>query len=190
MSVGYVIQPANIDDVTALMGLRTEAEDWLQAKGSDQWSDRETGARAIGKWKTAIEEGRTWLIRDDISDVTVGTVSRGPADLDFWTAEDKPESALYVYKLIVRRDVAGAGIGSLVIDWASKLAALEGRDWVRLDCWRTAAGLQRYYEALGFVHVRTEAPDHRKSGWLGQRPAGLVLNQDSLRPANRVAYAA
>ncbi|OII60187.1 GNAT family N-acetyltransferase [Streptomyces sp. CC53] len=190
MSVGYVIRPASTDDVTTLMQLRTEAENWLQARGSDQWSDRETGARAIGKWKAAIEDGRTWLIQDDLSDVTVGTVSRGPADLDFWKTDDRPESALYVYKLMVRRDSSGAGIGSLVLDWASKLAALEGRDWVRLDCWRTATGLQRYYESLGFVHVRTEAPTHRKSGWLGQRPAGLVLNDVELRPASRVPYPA
>ncbi|MYV66854.1 GNAT family N-acetyltransferase [Streptomyces sp. SID2131] len=165
------------------MALRTEAEDWLQTQGSDQWSDRQTGAAAIAKWHDAINEGRTWLIRDTERDLTVGTVSRGPADADFWTADDKPETALYLYKLIIGRAAAGLGIGSLVIDWTARLAALEGREWVRLDCWRTATGLQRYYQALGFEHVRTESPAHRKSGWLGQRPSGLVLNrQEALRP--------
>ena len=165
------------------MELRTEAETWLRAKGSDQWSDREIGAQAITKWMATIRDGRTWLIHDEETDRVVGTVSRGPADMDFWTDEDRPESAFYLYKLIVRRDAAGSGVGSLVLDWACQIAALEGREWVRLDCWRTATGLQDYYERLGFKHVRTEAPPHRKSGWLGQRPSSLMLNEGlALRP--------
>ncbi|MDR3084264.1 MAG: GNAT family N-acetyltransferase [Streptomyces sp.] len=179
----YSISPASVDDISLLMSLRTEAESWLAAQGSDQWSDRETGSIAISKWRAAIEEGRTWLIRDDDQDLTLGTVSRGPADMDFWRPGDRPEQALYLYKLMVRRDAAGLGIGSLVIDWACRLAALEGRHWVRLDCWRTATGLQRYYQSLGFEHVRTEAPAHRKSGWLGQRSSHLVINDVALRPA-------
>ncbi|MEU3078518.1 GNAT family N-acetyltransferase [Streptomyces laurentii] len=179
----YTIEPANTDDITLLMSLRTEAENWLAAQGSDQWSDRETGAAAISKWRVAIDEGRTWLIRDESRDLTLGTVSRGPADMDFWTAADRPEQGLYLYKLMVRRDSSGLGIGSLVIDWACRLAALEGRAWVRLDCWRTATGLQRYYDSLGFEHVRTEAPAHRKSGWLGQRRSHVILNDLALEPA-------
>lgn len=179
----YTIQPASSDDVSTLMDLRTEAEDWLRARGSDQWSDREIGGRAIAKWKTAIDDGRTWLIRDEARDVTVGTVSRGPVDRDFWTDADRPESAFYLYKLIISRSTAGSGLGSLVLDWASRVAALEGREWLRIDCWRTATGLQRYYEGLGFEHVRTEAPSHRKSGWLAQRPSSLILNEhETLRP--------
>ncbi|MFJ2884289.1 GNAT family N-acetyltransferase [Streptomyces sp. NPDC087272] len=181
--MGYTIQPAGANDVSLLMALRTEAEDWLRLQGSDQWSDRETGARAIAKWHTAINEGRTWLILNDALG-PVGTVSRGPVDQDFWRDDDRPESALYLYKLIVSRGAAGCGIGGLVIDWACRLATLEGRDWVRLDCWRTATGLQRYYESVGFDHVRTEDPAHRRSGWLGQRPASLILNdRDALQPS-------
>ncbi|MFC8511127.1 GNAT family N-acetyltransferase [Streptomyces sp. NPDC057411] len=186
----YSIRPAGAADVPVLMSLRTEAEDWLQAQGSDQWSDRQTGQAAISKWHAAIEEGRTWLIRDDARDVTVGTVSRGPADRDFWKDSDQPESGLYLYKLIISRSAAGLGIGSLVIDWAARLAALEGRAWVRLDCWRTATGLQQYYERLGFEHVRTESPAHRKSGWLGQRSSNLILHEDALRPLGLVTLPA
>ncbi|MFC9265615.1 GNAT family N-acetyltransferase [Streptomyces hydrogenans] len=182
----YVIEPASPADITLLMSLRSEAEEWLTAKGSDQWSDRETGTAAISKWHAAIEEGRTWIVRDVDRGLSVATVSRGPADLDFWNADDRPENAFYIYKLMVRRDSAGLGIGSLIIDWASRVAALEGREYVRIDCWRTASGLQRYYENLGFEHVRTEAPTHRKSGWLGQRSSLVTLGDDDgmLRPAS------
>lgn len=157
------------------MQLRTEAERWLRQRGSDQWSDPETGSRAISKWHESIDEGRAWVILSQDGDV-IGTVSRGPADTDFWHQNDQLHTAFYLYKLIISRRMAGSGLGSLVLDWASRVAALEGRRWIRIDCWRTAHGLQKYYEDLGFTHVRTETPAHRKSGWLAQRPSTTILN--------------
>ncbi|MFD7186289.1 GNAT family N-acetyltransferase [Streptomyces sp. NPDC059904] len=175
----FFIKPASVDDVSTLMDLRSEAEDWLQGQGTDQWSDREAGARAISKWRESIDDGRTWIILNEDAE-TVATVSRGSVDRDFWTSEDDPETAFYLYKLIVRRSAAGLGVGSLVLDWACRVGSAEGRRWVRIDCWRSNLKLQRYYENLGFTHVRTEAPAHRRSGWLAQRPTSLILNRSSL----------
>lgn len=169
------IRPAGQHDIDALMTLRTEAEQWLRTADTDQWSDPETGSQAIAKWRQSIYEGRTWALLDRDQTV-VGTVSRGPADPDFWSEEDRPETGFYLYKLIISRTLSRRGLGSLVIDWVSRVAALEGREWVRLDCWRTNHRLHQYYEGLGFTHVRTEAPAHRRSGWMAQRPAGLILN--------------
>ncbi|MEV6763453.1 GNAT family N-acetyltransferase [Streptomyces sp. NPDC051105] len=174
------LRPAAAKDVPALLALRTEAEGWLRTKGTDQWSDPETGERAIGKWRASIDEGRAWVVVDE-GERVLATVSRGPVDRDFWTDADHPESALYLYKLIVAREASGRRLGTRVIDWMSRLAALEGRSWVRIDTWRTNTGLHAYYERLGFQHVRTEAPAHRLSGWLAQRPVGeLALPEDLL----------
>jgi len=157
------------------MALRTEAEQWLTTQGTDQWSDPETGARAIDKWRQSIDEGRSWVIVD-ADGGALATVSRGPVDRDFWHDSDGPETALYLYKLIVARKCAGTGLGGRVLDWAAQVAALEGRAWVRIDVWRTNTGLQSYYERNGFTHVRTESPSHRRSGWLAQRPtAGAAM---------------
>lgn len=171
------LRPARAEDVPALMALRTEAEEWLGSKGTDQWSDPETGAKAITKWRASIDEGRAWVVVDNVDEV-LGTVSRGPVDRDFWTDEDHPESAFYLYKLIVARQAAGQHLGARLVDWASSLAAMEGRDWVRIDTWRTNEGLHSYYERLGFRHVRTESPSHRRSGWLAQRPATTLSLPD------------
>ncbi|WP_392753213.1 GNAT family N-acetyltransferase [Streptomyces sp. LN590] len=171
------LRPARAEDVPALMALRTEAEEWLSSKGTDQWSDPETGAKAITKWRASIDEGRAWVVVDD-SGTVLGTVSRGPVDRDFWTDEDHPESAFHLYKLIVARQAAGRHLGARLVDWASSLAAMEGRDWVRIDTWRTNKGLHAYYERLGFRHVRTESPSHRRSGWLAQRPTTALSLPD------------
>lgn len=167
------LRPAASEDVPALLALRAEAEGWLRTKGTDQWSDPETGERAISKWRASIDEGRAWVVVGEHDEV-LATVSRGPVDRDFWTDADRPEAALYLYKLIVARKASGRQLGMRVIDWMSRLAALEGRTWVRIDTWRTNSGLHAYYERLGFKHVRTEEPPHRRSGWLAQRPAGEV----------------
>ncbi|TQE20008.1 GNAT family N-acetyltransferase [Streptomyces ipomoeae] len=175
------LRPAAAEDVPALLALRAEAEGWLRTKGTDQWSDPETGERAISKWRASIDEGRAWVVVGESDDV-LATVSRGPVDRDFWTDDDRPETALYLYKLMVARKASGRQLGVRVIDWMSRLAALEGRSWVRIDTWRTNTGLHSYYERLGFQHVRTEAPAHRRSGWLAQRPAGEVTMPDALLP--------
>ncbi|MFE2421681.1 GNAT family N-acetyltransferase [Streptomyces hokutonensis] len=179
------LRPASAEDVPALMALRAEAEGWLRTKGTDQWSDPETGERAISKWHTNIDEGRAWVVVGEREQV-LATVSRGAVDRDFWTDADHPETALYLYKLIVSREASGRHLGTRVVDWMSRLAALEGRTWVRIDTWRTNTGLHAYYERLGFRHVRTEAPSHRRSGWLAQRPAGeLAMPQDLLAVSPR-----
>lgn len=163
------------------MMLRTEAETWLGTKGTDQWSDPETGGKAITKWRTSIDEGRAWVVVDRGGEV-LATVSRGPVDRDFWRDDDRPEAALYLYKLIVARRAAGRQLGARLVDWMSRLAALEGRDWVRIDTWRTNEDLHAYYERLGFTHVRTESPSHRRSGWLAQRPVSSLSLPESPLP--------
>ncbi|MFF4556377.1 GNAT family N-acetyltransferase [Streptomyces sp. NPDC001422] len=175
------LRPAGVEDVPALLALRTEAEEWLRGKGTDQWSDPETGERAITKWRASIDEGRAWVVIGERNEV-LATVSRGPVDRDFWNDADHPESALYLYKLIVSREASGRQLGSRIIDWMSRLAALEGRQWVRIDTWRTNSGLHAFYERLGFEHVRTEEPSHRRSGWLAQRPAGVISLPHKLLP--------
>ncbi|GLW75004.1 hypothetical protein Kpho02_73010 [Kitasatospora phosalacinea] len=180
----YQVRRATPDDVPTLMEMRAEAEQWLAEMGVDQWSDPDLGERAVQGWLEKINRGRTWVVTR--SGRIAATISRDRADTDFWREEDVLHDAFYVYKLIVARSEAGTHLGARLLDWASVIAAAEGKSWVRLDVWRNNKGLQKYYEKQGFSHVRTEAPSHRLSGWLGQRPAGTVLHPDLLLPTIHV----
>jgi GNAT superfamily N-acetyltransferase len=102
------------------------------------------------------------------------TIDRN-ADPEFWMPSDFPDDALYIHRMIVRHELAGADVGSAVIDWASERTASAGKRWLRLDAWRTNPRLQRYYANQGFQLVRTVELPHRRSGALFQRPAGVVL---------------
>ncbi|MGW1819472.1 GNAT family N-acetyltransferase [Streptomyces sp. NPDC002125] len=175
-----MLRLATTADVDALMGLRIEAEGWLAAAGIDQWRNPETRGPALAKWMIDIEAGRTWVVEDHS---LLATVTLAPADMDFWKPSDFPDSAVYVAKLITTRAAKGSSLGGRLLDWAGSQARAQGKPWVRLDCWRDNQALQEFYLREGFEHVRTEAPTHRLSGWLGQRSASVVRHPGVLLTA-------
>ncbi|MFC9183319.1 GNAT family N-acetyltransferase [Streptomyces globisporus] len=172
-----IIRAANTSDVAALMDLRVEAEQWLDEAGIDQWRNPQTRAPALAKWRTDIAAGRTWMVQE--GDAILATITLAPPDRDFWRNSDRPEDAVYVAKLITSRAAKGQRLGGQLLDWAGHKAQERGKAWVRLDCWRSNVALQDFYVGEGFEHVRTEAPAHRLSGWLGQRAATVARHPDS-----------
>ncbi|MFJ1839017.1 GNAT family N-acetyltransferase [Streptomyces sp. NPDC088175] len=161
------------------MELRLDAERWLAQAGIDQWHDPATRTPALQKWRRDIADGRTWVV--DGGSSVVATITLASPDRDFWHEPDHPGSAVYVAKLITARSAKGRGLGGRLLDWAGGQARLQGLPWVRLDCWRSNSELQKFYLREGFRHIRTEAPSHRLSGWLGQRPASMVRYPEAAR---------
>jgi GNAT superfamily N-acetyltransferase len=170
----YLARPATADDIAAVLDLRTEAEDWLRRRGIQQWTpDYDDYARGV--LRDAVDARTAWVIVDGGGQV-VATVSLNGADLDFWTADDQPDTGLYLGKMIVARSHAGRQLGDAVMNWASIRAYRAGKRWLRLDCRRDNKRLHAYYLDRGFTHVRTVVPPGRRteSGALFQRPAGQV----------------
>jgi ribosomal protein S18 acetylase RimI-like enzyme len=178
------IDQASSDELDDVLGILDEAAAWLRDQGITQWPARFTGA---GDWRTSriehyVSSGQTWLVR--AGGVPVATFSlTDTADPDYaegWP--DGPDSALYIFRMAVRREWAGHDLGAKVLDWASARALAAGQTWLRLDCHRHNRRLQLYYEHRGFVRVATLVkticdngePYTRGSGALYQRPAGAV----------------
>jgi GNAT superfamily N-acetyltransferase len=170
--VNLSIEPATIADEAIIRSLQAEAISWLAKKGSDQWqpsSMRNPLRSAERGLVPSIERGEVYLVRDAGIGV-VGTLTLDDyADQEFWTQDDKPESALYVHRMIVHRKSAGQDIGASMLDWAALRAAATGREWLRLDAWTTNQALHAYYERHGFARVRVVDLGHRGSGALFQR---------------------
>jgi ribosomal protein S18 acetylase RimI-like enzyme len=166
-----IIRKATADDVDAVVALRIEAEEWLHTAGIRQWIDRERGVRNI---RAGIATGTTYVVADEPGDVVASLTLNGP-DADFWTDEDEPDTALYLYKFMISAQYRGSGLGDELLDWACAQAEDGGKKWLRLDCWRENYALQRYYQRRGFEHVRTVTVQGRGSGALFQRPATLRL---------------
>ncbi|UQI49783.1 GNAT family N-acetyltransferase (plasmid) [Streptomyces sp. HU2014] len=173
-----LIRQATPADSDALMKLRIDAEEWLASAGIDQWRSPGFRDRALAKWQVDVAEGRTWVVPATNSKL-LGTITLARPDSDFWKRADSPESAVYVAKLITARSAAGQRLGGRLLDWAGSVARDRQLPWVRLDVWRDNLKLQGYYLNEGFEHVRTEAPSHRLSGWMAQRPSSLAMHADT-----------
>ena len=130
-----------------------------------------------------IKSGRTWMVEDgsrpgDDPRRLAATVTCGRGgNRKLWTQRERNEPALYISRLIVARRQAGRGVGASLINWAG----LRGRDWdaqfIRIDVWTTNHGLQNYYKAQGFRHVRTydfDDPWDYPSAALFQKPTNEI----------------
>jgi ribosomal protein S18 acetylase RimI-like enzyme len=167
--VTFLLRRATEEDVPAMVGLRREAEDWLAARGIEQWTQKWT---SVGdeKLARAARQRRAWVV--DNNDAVAATVTLGGPDEDLWQIEDGP--ALYLYKLMVARAHAGTGIGAAILDWACDRAARHGYPVLRLDIWPNNHGLAAYYQRHGFQHVRTVTVPGRDTGALFERPAAVA----------------
>ncbi|MFJ4409235.1 MULTISPECIES: GNAT family N-acetyltransferase [unclassified Streptomyces] len=159
------IRAARLDELGQVEDLLREASAWLAARGIDQWQFPPHRDRIT----RALENGDVFLAV--VGERPIATLQLDAhADPEFWTAEDRPDDALYVHRMAVTRGSAGAGVGGALLNWAAVRAATAGKSWLRLDAWKDNHGLHRYYEAEGFTLVRVVDLPHRGSGALFQRP--------------------
>jgi ribosomal protein S18 acetylase RimI-like enzyme len=171
------LELATSEDIDAVAKLHAEAASWLASKGSDQWQATAVGRKTPDRVRRSIAKHvaaqECWVALD--GDEVVGTITIDSyADPEFWTEDDEPHDALYVHRMIVKRERAGEGIGDALLGLANVLAAKAGRRWVRLDAWSTNEDLHAYYRRAGFQHVRTLRYAHRGSGALFQRAVPQV----------------
>ncbi|MEU0433677.1 GNAT family N-acetyltransferase [Streptomyces sp. NPDC006290] len=167
-----IIAPAEPHDVTKLLAFREEAATWLRGLGSDQWSRPYPADKLLA----TIEAGTVFMLRD--GHTTAGTITlTADAEEGLWTNDELTEPSMFVNKLTIAREYAGQDLGGRLLDWAGDRAQRAGAWWLRLDAWTSNEGLQRYYLAHRFTHVRTVCEGTavnggpRVSGWLAQRAA-------------------
>jgi GNAT superfamily N-acetyltransferase len=164
--VSILVRPARPDEVDLVADMWAEAASWLASLGSDQWQYPARRERIAA----SVAAGECWLAVEDGEPVATITVDQH-ADPQFWTPADQPDDALYVHRMVVRRQAAGRELGSALLDWAAGRAERTGRRWLRLDAWRTNQALGDYYTARGFRLVRVVDRPDRRSGALYERAA-------------------
>jgi GNAT superfamily N-acetyltransferase len=167
----YRIRRAAPQDEDAVLVLLEKATSWLAERGSDQWQSLDRRRCHVQR---DLDERTIYLVEtgaDQVATITVDDL----ADSDFWLSGDAVDTAVYVHRMVVARDLAGRNLGSAMLDWAGRHAQRRGKSWVRLDAWRTNAALHGYYRDRGFDHVRTRDLPWRGSGVLFQRPAAVQL---------------
>jgi GNAT superfamily N-acetyltransferase len=167
----YRIRPAGPDDLEDVVELRRYAEEWLAAAGINQWTNSSTGDRAI---REHFDDGRLFVVEDHAGYV-VASLALGPGDPAFWTPSELGEPALHLFKFMAGPTARGTGLGDVLLDWACHQVETADCLHLRLDCWRTNAGLHQYYVRRGFTQLDTRSAPGRMSGALFERPAAIRL---------------
>jgi hypothetical protein len=168
----FLMRPAKPDEAEVVLNLLYRRAEWLASRGSDQWSNTTKWPQAI---ESAIGNRHTWLLLgvDQVPCATITLSTVG--DPDFWTPEELRAPAVYLSKLATNLSIR-RNLGALTLQWAIDMAFQLGHHPVRLDAWKTAAGLHRWYEQHGWTKLRIQEVPGRNSGALFEHPAqpGIV----------------
>lgn len=163
--------PSDLETVSELLA---ESARWMREHGYNAWAPSGFPGYRI---RPGLEERTVWLLYEGARSIGTLALDRHP-DPEF-TASEAVEGgvsklvndALIVHRMAVRRDLAGRGLGPLLLDWSSDHAHRSGYSSILLNCARNAHPLQRFYAKAGFHQVATVTSTGRKSGSLWQRPA-------------------
>ena len=195
MTAVVTVRQATSDDVPAIVELRRERAAWLSSRGSDQWSDAGLDEATFTQRVSASVEGaRVWVAVAEGE--VIGTIAIDHhANPGLWT-DTELNTSVMAHRMIVRTDMAGLGVGEILLQKADDVAKAEGRAWVRLDAWTNNEKLHRLYEGYGFRHVRTVPDYHTSSAALFERRVNepgwelfsSMLEQCDLGNMNVLAY--
>jgi GNAT superfamily N-acetyltransferase len=138
-----VIRLATAEEVPFAAAILDEATAYVATKGFDQWPVPYPQEELRGRQRA----GELLVFELDGAVAAVFVLQR--QDVPFWG--ERPDDALYVHKLAVRRSFAGRGVGTQIIEWSLARTREQGRAFLRLDCLRDNPEIRAYYEALGFA---------------------------------------
>jgi GNAT superfamily N-acetyltransferase len=145
--------------------VRDDAGEWLATKGTDQYR----GGLDMAQVHANIDHDfdRFPFVGWEVDGRVVAMMALIDPESDFWTAEELAEPQTYISRFFVVEH--GKGYGSALLKAVIEQARLDGKTWVRLNCWSTNTKLHEYYIAHGFHHVRTSDVAGRMSGALFQQ---------------------
>jgi GNAT superfamily N-acetyltransferase len=139
-----------LEFVTEALSIVRAAAAWANGRGVEVWTDAELREQ---DFRTAAALGQ--LVMGFSGDRSAATVLLQSSDSLYWP-EAAPNTGLYLHKIAVRREFAGRGWLTRLIDFAASDARDRGIGRLRLD---TLCGtpLEALYARHGFAAV-DEAP--------------------------------
>lgn len=141
-----VIRSIQQDEIGIVSSILEEAALWLKRTGREMWTKEQYSVEGLlSSYRT------TNMYLAFIGDQAVATMILLEEDNSLWP---NGEPALYLHKLAVNRQYAGAGLAEAMIGWAKKQACLRGKRYLRLDCAAERPRLCAFYEGQGFIKAR------------------------------------
>ena len=146
------IKQAKADEIDTACKMLYDAALWLQGKQIDYWQNWLNPSKEHIAWIARGFENREFYFAYDEKNTIAGMYRLQFEDEFFWGKNN--DKAAYIHSFTTRRDMAGKGIGKLILDVIEKQSKSSGIVYLRLDCSPEIAGLCKYYESYGFVRVK------------------------------------
>lgn len=144
------VRQAEPEDKIAIDALLKQAAQWLQMKGSNQWSgilkgeDKHNTSEAIKRGEVFVG-----MMDDQMAGMFVLWGHQSNWDQELW-GKDSSDAYGYLHRLSVQRSFSGRGIAQQLLSEAKNHAKQSGFSAVRLDCIAENAYLNQLYQEAGF----------------------------------------
>lgn len=148
----HVVQ-STAEDTPAIMDLLLQTAQWLNSKGSTQWSALLRGEDHHNT-KESARRGDVYLFKDGEKLAGIVTLLRSPSawDINLW-GEEGHEEAVYLHRLAINREYGGRNLGDAMLQWVHTSIQFEGKDHIRLDCIDSNPQLDKFYRSAGYTYV-------------------------------------
>ncbi len=138
-----IIEQANPNQVAEVSDILQEVAVWLENRGLKMWEANELAPEDI---ENQVKSGMFWLAK--IDGEIAGCIRFQTEDFEYWDDVPHTDSA-FVHRVAVKRNFAGKGVASAMLDWAKSQAKLLNKKYLRLDCDQREK-LVKFYESQGF----------------------------------------
>ena len=140
-----VIRQASVGDAKSIAATLIEAARWVeQLDGTIMWVEGE-----LEEPRISAEVAAGMFVVAEIEGQVVGALRFQLEDRLFWPDLEGSDSA-FVHRLAVRREFAGRGVSTALLEWAMDRAHALGKRFLRLDCDAERGRLRDFYERFGF----------------------------------------
>ena len=144
----WTIHDLKAAEAARILGVLRQDAQWLQKKGSKQWSAFLEGGEDIVAKRFA--EGLVLLVERGGKDAATMTVQMHD---DFWDELGRDNQAAWIQSLGIAPPFMGRGLGRAMLKFAESLARAKHKDYLRLDVLDRATKLKAFYAKHGFKEL-------------------------------------
>lgn len=156
MSEQIVVRLAQKEDYEKVMEILSDTANWLNHKGSTQWSDLLAG-EDVHNIKSAIENKEVYLVRQQAVLIGMFALWKRQSEWDQLLWGGKPiNNVSYLHRLTLTKSAHGQKLGVQLINSALDTAKQNKINRVRLDCLADNQYLNKLYKNSGFQLKATD----------------------------------
>lgn len=169
-----MLRRASEHDLAVIVGLIEDAAGWLRTKNTDQWARPwPNSAGRDSRILSDLHRERTWVGWDGAT--PAATITTDTDENPAWPKRLRDDPAIHIYRLVVGRQYAGAGLGAELLDWAGRTGRRDHEAaWIRVNAWTTNHRLHAYFTRQGFAFCGFHLDDGHPSAAMFQKPTHLL----------------